>query len=119
MSRTIRRVILAVAMLVCNMINQRERQRISKGSPKASADSQAQSSEDPLGKAGGFQLVLRDNYLLLIAFMMLVLNLVNTTGEFILGKTVSHLATEMVASGQTGRLSEEQVIGTFYADYQF
>jgi hypothetical protein len=41
--------------------------------------------------------------------MMLVLNLVNTTGEFILGKTVSRLATEMVASGQTGRLSEEQV----------
>ena len=51
--------------------------------------------------------------------MMLVLNLVNTTGEFILGKTVSRLATEMVASGQTGGLSEEQVIGTFYADYQF
>jgi AAA family ATP:ADP antiporter len=48
-----------------------------------------------------------------------VLNLVNTTGEFILGKTVSRLATEMVASGQTGGLSEEQVIGTFYADYQF
>jgi ATP:ADP antiporter, AAA family len=111
--------LLAVAMFVCNTINQRERQRISKSSPKASVDSQAQSSENPLGKAGGFQLVLRDNYLLLIAFMMLVLNLVNTTGEFILGKTVSRLATEMVASGQTGGLSEEQVIGTFYADYQF
>jgi ATP:ADP antiporter, AAA family len=51
--------------------------------------------------------------------MMLVLNLVNTTGEFILGKTVSRLATEMVASGRTGGPSEEQVIGTFYADYQF
>ena len=110
--------LLAVAMFVCNTINQRERQRTSKGS-SGSAASQAQSSEDPLGKAGGFQLVLRDNYLLLIAFMMLVLNLVNTTGEFILGKTVSRLATEMVASGQTGGLSEEQVIGTFYADYQF
>jgi len=110
--------LLAVAMFICNTINQRERQRISKGS-QGSAASQAQSSEDPLGKAGGLQLVLRDNYLLLIAFMMLVLNLVNTTGEFILGKTVSRLATEMVASGQTGGLSEEQVIGTFYADYQF
>jgi AAA family ATP:ADP antiporter len=62
---------------------------------------------------------MRNNYLLLIAFMMLVLNLVNTTGEFILGKTVSRLATEMVASGQASGLSEEQVIGTFYADYQF
>ena len=72
-----------------------------------------------MGKAGGFQLVIRNNYLLLIAFMMLVLNLVNTTGEFILGKTVSRLVTEMVASGQTGGLNEEQMIGTFYANYQF
>jgi AAA family ATP:ADP antiporter len=72
-----------------------------------------------LGKAGGFQLVIRNDYLLLIAFMTLVLNLVNTTGEFILGKTVSRLVTEMVASGQTGGLSEEQMIGTFYANYQF
>lgn len=112
--------ILAVAMFVCNAINQRERRRALKPEDSgASPGEQPSSSEEPLGKSGGFQLVIRDRYLLLIALMMLVLNFVNTTGEFILGKTVTRLVSEMVASGQSGGLSKEQMLGTFYADYQF
>lgn len=110
--------ILAIAMFVCNTINQRERRRMLLASRSAPTAGQSP-NEDPLGKSGGFQLVVREKYLLLIALMMLVLNLVNTTGEFILGKTVSRLVKEMVASGQAGGLSEEQMLGTFYADYQF
>jgi AAA family ATP:ADP antiporter len=108
-------VILAVAMIICNTINQRERRRLS----RAKTPGQPQPAEDPLGKTGGFQLVLKDRYLVLIALMMLVLNFVNTTGEFILGKTVSRLVKQSVAAGHTGGLSEGQMIGIFYADYQF
>ncbi len=107
--------VLAIAMFICNLINQRERRRAI-AAPGAGGK---QPKEDPLGKTGGFQLVLRDKYLLLIALMMLVLNFVNTTGEFILGKTVSNLVRQELATGQSGGLSEGQLIGIFYADYQF
>src|SRR5262249_45619781 len=45
-------------------------------------------SEEPLGKEGGFQLILRDRYLLLIAILTVLLNVVNTSGEFLLSKLV-------------------------------
>lgn len=108
--------ILVAAMMVCNAINQAERSKRVPGTSKAGP---AAPSEEPLSQEGGFHLVLRDKYLLLIAFMMLVLNLVNTTGEFILRKTVDRLVSQMVTSGQTGGLDASQIIGTFYADYQF
>jgi AAA family ATP:ADP antiporter len=46
-----------------------------------------------------------------------ILNLVNTTGEYILGETVSTIAKEKVASGQAGGLDEEKLIGGFYGDF--
>ncbi|MBT8493525.1 MAG: hypothetical protein KJO07_10745, partial [Deltaproteobacteria bacterium] len=47
-------------------------------------EGKANKEEAPLSKDGGFQLVFRSRYLLLIAFMILLANLVNTTGEFLL-----------------------------------
>jgi AAA family ATP:ADP antiporter len=38
---------------------------------------------ESLGTSGGFRLVLQHRYLLLIAIMVLLSNVVNTTGEFI------------------------------------
>src|SRR5439155_26559357 len=49
----------------------------------------AEMAIQPIGPSGGFQLVLKHRYLLLIAFLILLSNFVNTTGEFILGKTVA------------------------------
>jgi AAA family ATP:ADP antiporter len=48
---------------------------------------------------------------------MLTLNLVNTTGEYILGETVSRIAKETVARGGAGGLDEERIIGGFYGDF--
>ena len=45
-------------------------------------------SNEPLGKEGGFQLLLNDRYLFWIAGMVVLLNVVNTTGEYVLGKLV-------------------------------
>ena len=62
-----------------------------------------QAEQEPLSKEGGFQLVFRSRYLLLIAVMILLANLVNTTGEFLLGNAAkigsveqypSHMYTE-------------------------
>ena len=63
--------------------------------------------------------MMKQKYLLLIALMMLVLNLVNTTGEFILRKTVDRNVKALVESGQTAGLNASQLIGIFYADFQF
>ena len=67
--------------------------------------------------AGGFQLVFKHRYLLLIAIMVLLTNFVNTTGEFILGKAVELDAQTAVAADPG--MTEEQYIGTFYANFFF
>ena len=49
--------------------------------------------------------------LLLIALLVLILNWVNTTGEYILGSTVTAAAKAAVAAGTTDALSESEFIG--------
>ena len=70
-----------------------------------------------MGKAGGFQLVLSQRYLLLIGLLVLVLNVVNTVGEYVLGRLVVEDAAAKIASGVAGGLSEEALIGQFYGNY--
>lgn len=73
--------------------------------------------EKPLEKGGGFQLVFKKRYLLYIAFFVLLLNFINTNGEFILGNYVEERAYELAAVGETGGLSIEEYIGKFYANF--
>lgn len=82
--------ILGICILITNVVNAREKRRGQVALKKEDV-------EKPLGKEGGFKLVMGQRYLLLIALLMLVLNLVNTTGEFILGKTVTAEAQKVVA----------------------
>src|SRR5215216_2191386 len=70
-------------------------------------------------RRGTFSLVFADRYLLLIAFLMLLLNWVNTTGEYILGRTVAGAAETAVTAGRAGGLSVEEYIGTFYSEFLF
>jgi len=74
-------------------------------------------SEKTIGKGGAFQLVFKSKYLLLIAFLMLFLNWVNTTGEYILGKTVLNFAQEAVTSGAAQDSTLKQYITIFYAEF--
>jgi AAA family ATP:ADP antiporter len=70
-----------------------------------------------LGPAGGFRLVLTNRYLTLIAALIIVANIVNSVGEFLLGKLVVAHAMETLASGRAGGLSRGQLIGAFYGDF--
>ena len=67
--------LLVVCMMLTTIIHHREKQN--RQTHQLSA-----APEKPLQGAGGFQLVLRHRYLLLIAAMVLLTNVVNTTGEF-------------------------------------
>jgi AAA family ATP:ADP antiporter len=73
----------------------------------------------PVTRRGTFRLVFQDRYLLLIAFLLLVLNWVNTTGEYILGRTVGTAAETAVAAGMADGLSVSEYIGRFYSEFFF
>lgn len=79
----------------------------------------ATEAEQPVGREGGFRLVFSQRYLLFIALLILVANVVNSTGEFILGRKVSEAAAQAVASGAAGGLKEGPWIGKFYSNYFF
>lgn len=84
-----------------------------------SQDDEATSADEPNSAwagRGAFQLVFRTRYLLLIAILVLLLNWVNTTGEYILGRLVEETAISLVAAGETS-LTEGQYIGRFYSDF--
>src|SRR5262249_21198912 len=62
-------------------------------------------ADRPIGGNGAFDLVFRHRYLFLIAILVLLSNLVNTTGEFILGKAVKEHAMRAVAESSAGTLT--------------
>jgi AAA family ATP:ADP antiporter len=83
-------ILLLVFILLIIWVNQRQSRSDIEETNKA---------KQPLSKDGGFQLVMRNRYLLLIAFHILLLNLVNTVGEFIISRLFENLAHESVAAG--------------------
>jgi ATP:ADP antiporter, AAA family len=120
-------VILCVCIVITNIVHAREKSA-------AHAGAQKEHAEKPLGKVGGFKLVVTQRYLFLIALLIIVLNLVNTTGEYILGKIVTNEARQKVveaerqaaAPGATTLLSEgerkrieQKFIGNFYGNFYF
>jgi AAA family ATP:ADP antiporter len=78
---------------------------------------EAQKAEETLSKEGGFQLVLRNRYLLLIAFHVLLLNLVNTVGEFILSRLFEEAANNAVLAGTLVASEKSTFIRTMYAEF--
>jgi AAA family ATP:ADP antiporter len=104
--------LLLLSLVLTDLVHFRE-----KGRARSSAD--RGKADEPLARTGGFQLVLKQRYLLYIGLLTLVLNYVNTNGEYVLGKTVSRMAAEAVAAGTAGGLSPAQFIGAFYASFQF
>jgi AAA family ATP:ADP antiporter len=54
-------------------------------------------AEAPLAPGGGFALLMRDRYLQLIALLVVILNLVNTTGEYVLDRTLLEAAAAQTA----------------------
>lgn len=114
--------LLAVCMLLTNVVNVRElgrgRSNIVRDIPAVGPETVSPSSaQAPIAGRRGFSLVLSDRYLLLIAALMVILNLVNTTGEYILGETVSSIAKEKMATQGAGELDAEKMIGAFYGNF--
>jgi AAA family ATP:ADP antiporter len=73
--------------------------------------------DERLGPEGGFRLIVTNRYLRLIALMVILLNMVNTIGEFILGKLVVAQASRALLDGTAAGLTRSQLIGVFYGDF--
>ncbi|MFC1680601.1 NTP/NDP exchange transporter [Pseudomonadota bacterium] len=71
----------------------------------------------PLSDGNGFALVFRNRYLLLIGGLLVLLNIVNTTGEYILGRSVLDYAGELAA--RSAEFDTEAFIGGFYGSFFF
>jgi len=104
--------VLIVSLLLFNLIDhliRRDRQQ-----PGHAASAEA---DRAIGGAGAFSLVLRSRYLLLMALVILLLNWVNSAGEYILSSIVKHAAEAEVASGRIAAEGQGRFIGSFFADY--
>ena len=102
-------LITAVFLLLCIVLTQLAHRR--EGRDQDPAKGLA-----PLEKGDAFRMVLHDRYLLLIAILMIVLNIVNTSGEFLMSRLVVEAAHNAVSSG-AANMAQEKWIGAFYADF--
>ncbi len=102
-------MLLAAGFLIpCILLSMVVHRRAVSGPHSAAAPPTA-----PLAKTGALQLLARDRYLLLIAITMLVLNTVNSTGEFLLGKFVEQAAH----AASSDLVVQARLIGEFYGNF--
>jgi AAA family ATP:ADP antiporter len=64
-----------------------------------------------------FALVFRNRYLLLIALLVMILNWVNTNGQYILFATVENIAETAIAEGRAMGVTEREYIAAFYSGF--
>jgi AAA family ATP:ADP antiporter len=99
--------LLLVHLALYRAIERRERAR-----------RRAQAPPAPLPSGpGGFELVFRSAYLRRIALLLVFLNVVNTTGEYVLGRSVLHEAR--LAAAADPAVDVSAYIGAFYGRYFF
>lgn len=70
-----------------------------------------------VGKRGAFEIVSSDRYLRLIALMVILLNVVNTGGEYLLSKLVVAEAANVAAGAIDPLAAKQAFIGNFYGVY--
>jgi ATP:ADP antiporter, AAA family len=77
----------------------------------------AVAASQPLEPGGGFELVFRSPYLRLVALLIVLLNIVNTTGEYLIARLITAHATAMAAGDPS--FNTQAYIGAFVGSYQF
>src|SRR6476620_2260690 len=97
-------LLLTASIALYNWIDARERQ-------------QRRDAVQPLETGGGFRLVLASPYLRLIAALVVLLNVVNTTGEYMVAKLLSAEVQQLAAANPL--FDKQAYIGAFIGTYQF
>jgi ATP:ADP antiporter, AAA family len=103
----------AVILVVCVLMLVWVGRHAQASRPEARADQSAPAaSEAPLASENAYRLLIGDRYLLLIAVLTLLLNWVNSNGEYLLDRTLLAAIAHGQANGDATAF-----IGAFKADY--
>lgn len=102
-------------LVVCALITVLADRKISERAGAA----QLLARQQPLKPGDGFLLILQDRYLVMIAFLVLLLNVVNTSGEFLLSSLVTEQAGRIAGSGPEFAEARRRFIGGFFGEYFF
>ncbi|MEY2854190.1 MAG: hypothetical protein RL030_1322 [Pseudomonadota bacterium] len=108
-------MLLATVMIGSTLFLARpERESVPEGSQATTVHRE---NRGPPRLLGGIGLVLKDPYLLMIALFVVLLNWINSTGEFILSDFVRSHATAHGA--EFGDLAKQTYIAAFYGNFSF
>ena len=97
--------VLMVCLLIVRLVNAHE----------TTDAARKKEAETPPGGAGGLSMIFSHRYLLLIAAIIFMVNLINTNGEYILDRSLEAVTTEMGLDEHARKVW----IGKFTADYYF
>jgi AAA family ATP:ADP antiporter len=97
--------VLLVCLAIVRFVNAHE----------TKSEAQKKEAAKPPGGKGGMSMILQHKYLLLIAGIILMVNLINTNGEFILDSTLEAVGKQRGLDAAQYRLW----LGKFKADYFF
>jgi len=101
-------MVLGICMVLTIVVHRRESRR---------DQTQQKAAVEPLSRQGAFGLVMRTPYLRYIALLILLLNVVNSTGEFLLGSFVEQQAERTFGEGNEGKDARRRFVGAFYGDF--
>ena len=96
---------LMLALSITLVVNRHETAR---------ADVHAKAADiEPLGPEGGFELIWKDRYLFWIAVLIVLLNVVNTTGNFLLNTLLVEEAVQRFGTAESAIVPTRQFITAF------
>jgi AAA family ATP:ADP antiporter len=104
-------IILIICILLTLIIHKREVKRIQDKADNHKEESRPPESvgEKTLKKGGGFRIIFKSKYLIMVAFVILTLNYVNTTGEYIRSNVWKRTATEARETGRIANTDEARL----------
>jgi AAA family ATP:ADP antiporter len=110
-------MLVAAGLLAVCIVLTRAARRIASHRPArpAARSTEVDGERDP---RGGFALVVHDRYLLLIGLAVLALNVVNTTGDFVLAESVSAHASEIARGAPDPDAARQVFMAGFYGRFQ-
>ncbi len=111
-------MLMSAALLTAVLLLSRLAERVvPEGSRSAQAGQFAEPQANFIAQVlGGFRVVARSGYLVRIALFVMLLNLVNTNGGYVLVTFLAEHASNIVAAGD-GQLTSGDVISRFWGNY--
>jgi AAA family ATP:ADP antiporter len=101
-------VVLLFCIALARVVN-----RVTARGEKAAVQADEKLKEGP----SGFSMILSDRYLTLMALLVVALNVVNTSGEYLFGRYVVDAAKAAYGDGAASEAARQQFIGATYSSY--